>query len=287
MKRNRVFSIMLLIGILSSCVSLEDKNLTVQERAETNIIGSVTATFTSFQFFNIPNKTNIKNKAYAELKKIAQREYGGNIDIRNITIAGGFALPELLNIGVGISLGILGFYDAFEGSHSLSDILIGAAPIPFIIGNFQKLTVTGDVVQFNAVSGSNQMLVNNVQNSMMAISDELIKTLPKGATIAVLSMSSNDRTLSETALDELEYSLVDSKQFIIVDRAKLDQIRNEQNLQAAGDISDDSAVSMGNIYGWNIVILGSISSTGSRGRITVKALDVKTAQIVTMAREQF
>jgi TolB-like protein len=105
--------------------------------------------------------------------------------------------------------------------------------------------------------------------------------------IAVLTIASNDNKLSESAIDELEFNLVDSKKVTIVDRNRLDQIRKEQNFQLSGDVSDDSAVSIGNMLGANIVIVGTISTTGSRGRITIRALDVKTAQIVTMARESF
>jgi curli biogenesis system outer membrane secretion channel CsgG len=122
---------------------------------------------------------------------------------------------------------------------------------------------------------------------MAAISDELIDTLPQNSRIAVLSMSSDERTLSETAVDELEFNLVDARKFTVVDRGRLDQIRREQNFQLSGEVSDNSAVSIGNMLGANIVIVGTISVNGSRGRITVRALDTKTAQIVTMAREQF
>jgi hypothetical protein len=41
------------------------------------------------------------------------------------------------------------------------------------------------------------------------------------------------------------------------------------------------------MLGANIVITGSISGAGTIQRLTIKALDVQTAQILTMAREQF
>jgi curli biogenesis system outer membrane secretion channel CsgG len=122
---------------------------------------------------------------------------------------------------------------------------------------------------------------------MAAISDELIDTLPQNSRIAVLSMNSDDRTLSETAVDELEFNLVDARKFTVLDRGRLDQIRREQNFQLSGEVNDNSAVSVGNMLGANIVIVGTINVSGSRRRITVRALDTKTAQIVTMAREQF
>ena len=69
--------------------------------------------------------------------------------------------------------------------------------------------------------------------------------------------------------------------------SRLDQIRSEQNFQISGDVDDDSAISIGNMLGANIVITGDISSVGGVNRLVLRALDVRTAQILTMAREQF
>jgi curli biogenesis system outer membrane secretion channel CsgG len=88
-------------------------------------------------------------------------------------------------------------------------------------------------------------------------------------------------------MDELEFQLVDSQEFNMVDRKTLDAVRTEQNFQMSGEVNDESAVSIGQMLGANIFITGNITGTGDIQRLTVKALDVKTAKIVTMAREQF
>jgi len=67
----------------------------------------------------------------------------------------------------------------------------------------------------------------------------------------------------------------------------LDIIRAEQNFQMSGEVSEESAISIGQMLGANIVITGSITGTGTNQRLSIKALDVKTAQIVTMVRETF
>jgi hypothetical protein len=115
----------------------------------------------------------------------------------------------------------------------------------------------------------------------------LIDGLPDRSKIAVLTISSKDRDSAIFVMDELEFQLVDTGSFTVVDRKTLDQVRNEQNFQSSGGVDDDSAVSMGKMLGADIVITGSISGTGSTQRLTLKALDVQTAQIVTMARESF
>jgi TolB-like protein len=128
---------------------------------------------------------------------------------------------------------------------------------------------------------------SSIEEAITNVCDTLIADLPRRSTVAVLSVSSRDRELATFTVDEIEFQLVDSKQFDMVDRKTLDSIRDEQNFQMSGDVSDSSAVSIGNMLGANVVITGAITGSGDRQRLTVKALDVKTAKIVTMAREQF
>ena len=57
----------------------------------------------------------------------------------------------------------------------------------------------------------------------------------------------------------------------------------EQNFQLSGYVDDDSAVSIGKFLGATVVITGSISGTGSRKRLILRALDVQTAEILAMS----
>jgi TolB-like protein len=128
---------------------------------------------------------------------------------------------------------------------------------------------------------------NDLEGAVLKICETLINDLPKNKTIAVLSMSSRNRDTATFVVEELEFQLVDSREFRIVDRATLDKIRAEQNFQLSGDVDYNSAVSIGRMLGANIVITGTITGSGTSQRLTIKALDVQTAQIITMARESF
>jgi hypothetical protein len=85
----------------------------------------------------------------------------------------------------------------------------------------------------------------------------------------------------------LEFQLVASRKFSIVNRSALDAVRAEQNFQLSGDVSDESAVSIGQMLGASIVIIGNVTPVGANQRLSLSALDVRTAEIVTMAREDF
>jgi TolB-like protein len=126
-----------------------------------------------------------------------------------------------------------------------------------------------------------------IEGAVNRASDELTGTLPSNVIIAVLNVSSYDYDTATFVIDELEYRLVAERRFRVVDRKTLDTIRAEQNFQMSGDVDDDSAVSIGKMLGANIVITGAITGSGASQRLTLKALDVRTAQIVTMAREAY
>jgi TolB-like protein len=114
-----------------------------------------------------------------------------------------------------------------------------------------------------------------------------IRSLEKNSTVAIISVSARDEDLAEFIIDELAFVLVDSGQFKVVDRNSLDVIKNEQQFQISGEVDDNSAVSIGNMLGANIVITGTIGGTESARRLRMKALDVKTAEILAMASERY
>ncbi|MDR3200195.1 MAG: CsgG/HfaB family protein [Spirochaetales bacterium] len=127
----------------------------------------------------------------------------------------------------------------------------------------------------------------SVEDALYKAGDELIKALPKNSTVAIISVASNDTEMAEFVIDELAYVIVNAGSFKVVDRKSLDTIRSEQKFQMAGEVDDDSAVSIGKLLGANIVITGNIGGSGSTRRLRLKALDVKTAQIVAMSSQPF
>jgi len=111
--------------------------------------------------------------------------------------------------------------------------------------------------------------------------------IPRGATLGILSMASDDKELAEFVIEELTYLLVNTRKFTVVDRKSLDSVMAEQRFQMSGDVDDNTAVSIGKMLGASIVITGTVGGSGSTRRLSVKALDVTTARIEAMAREPF
>jgi TolB-like protein len=249
----------MVICFLDSCVSTQTRMLGPDERSNIEMLGSVTANFISFQGLHWVNEDAIQRQAYAKLMDVAKKQYAGkNIDVVNVTASGSFNPLTLLT-----------------------------SYVTMFLTNVQTVTATGDVVSYNSGTGTNRANQEKLRIAIEMVCKDLINKLPRGSTIAVLSIGSQDRSASEYTVDEIEYILVNNGRFIIVNRGQLDRVREEQNFQMSGDVSDNSAVSIGNILGASIVITGTITTNGSAGRITIRALDVKTAQIVTMTRGEY
>jgi TolB-like protein len=126
----------------------------------------------------------------------------------------------------------------------------------------------------------------SAEDTIRRISEKFIDVLPENAIIAALNIYANDQDIARLITDELQFHLVESGKFTVVDRRSLDVIRAEQNFQMSGAVSDESAVSIGSFLGANIVITGEISGSEDTRRLTMKALDVKTGEIIANAREQ-
>jgi TolB-like protein len=80
-------------------------------------------------------------------------------------------------------------------------------------------------------------------------------------------------------LEELSGYLVNSRKLVVVDRNNLNVIRQEEQFQLSGEVSDESAQSIGKKLGAQVVVSGSLSSTGKVYRFRIRALVVETAVV--------
>lgn len=142
----------------------------------------------------------------------------------------------------------------------------------------------------NAQSSSSKRKSSSASSldaAVVQVAEYFAQDIKEGQKIAVLSISGRNADERDFVLEELSYQLVETRRFSVVDRRSLDTIRREQQFQLSGEVSDDSAVSIGQLLGAEVVITGSISGTDSLRRLRVKALDVKTGEIVAMESIRF
>ena len=124
----------------------------------------------------------------------------------------------------------------------------------------------------------------SLNNAVIAAGMDLTRSLENDNVVAIINFVSPSEALSRHVVDELTSFLVQSRQFRVVDRARLDLIRSEQNFQMSGDVSDESMQSIGQFLGAQSVITGSFERFGAEWHLTINSLNVESAQIESMYR---
>jgi len=112
------------------------------------------------------------------------------------------------------------------------------------------------------------------------------KDIPLRSRLAIVGIDSTNSNEAAFYVNELTLQFVNSKNYTVVDRSNIDAVLSEQNFQMSGYVDDDAFVSIGKFIGAQVVITGSISRTGSQKRMVVKAIDVLTSKILSMASVQ-
>jgi len=104
------------------------------------------------------------------------------------------------------------------------------------------------------------------------------KIQPKSK-VVFLNIQSVFPDLSEYIISVLSENAVNDNVFLVVDRQQLDVIRSELNFQLSGEVSDESAQSIGQMLGAQTIVSGTVTKIGALYRLQVKAIAVQTAAI--------
>jgi len=118
-----------------------------------------------------------------------------------------------------------------------------------------------------------------IQNSVSHIQDGL----NQGATIVVYQFQSQNARISDYILKELFNLLVNSRDFVVLDRTAQDVIDAELDFQfnqSAGMISDDSLASLTKRIGAEAIITGSLDDTGNEYRFRMRVIGTETTAAV-------
>jgi TolB-like protein len=131
----------------------------------------------------------------------------------------------------------------------------------------------------NCASSQTGSSLDELDAAVREASNYLNNNIPKGNKLVILNFQSEHQALSEYIIDELISNTVNDRVFTVVDRANLALVLAEHNFQLSGEVSDESAVSIGQMLGAQTIVSGAISQIGDLFRLRVRALDVKTAEI--------
>jgi len=133
-------------------------------------------------------------------------------------------------------------------------------------------------------SAPQQTVINSGSEQLDSViregSDYIISKLPIKSRIGVVNMNSSSVNLSIYVIDSIVMHLVNRDNFVVIERSQLETVQREQKYQLSGEVSDETAVSIGKQLGTQMIITGSILPFGNDYSLRLKITDVQTAQII-------
>jgi curli biogenesis system outer membrane secretion channel CsgG len=104
--------------------------------------------------------------------------------------------------------------------------------------------------------------------------------IPSGTSIAMVSIETQEKRLSDYIINELTNVIVNKGTLRVVTRQKIDRLQDELHFNMSGFVSDDTAQSIGNMVGAEIIVIGSITLIGNVYRLNIQTLKTATGEIL-------
>jgi hypothetical protein len=117
----------------------------------------------------------------------------------------------------------------------------------------------------------------SLDTALSDIAAYYVENLPAHAKIALVNFDSDAPLLSDYIFEELWVRFEDSRSFVLVDRQNLELIQKELDYQYSGNVSDESAQSIGKQFGPQTLVYGKITPLGGEYRLVVHATDIERA----------
>ncbi|GAB6390842.1 MAG: CsgG/HfaB family protein [Treponematales bacterium] len=159
-----------------------------------------------------------------------------------------------------MKLAVLGF--------SLSILILSCASVPVRTAPQSAQTTSEDTVP-------------QILNTALHVGvDYLSGRMPSNAKVAVVSAYSPTENLSNYIIDTAIMHLVNKDKLTVIKRSEIGALQKKQMYQASGEVSDETAVSIGHQLGVQVIITGAIIEIGDKYSLLLKALDVEAARIL-------
>ena len=147
----------------------------------------------------------------------------------------------------------------------------------------KKITVTAiavyTVFALTACATTKANKTVTLDQAIQEAAKNIENTVQAGQKIAVLNFTSPTEQFSAYVIDELSIQLANGRKVVVVDRRELDLIRQEEQFQLSGEVSDESALSIGKKLGAQFIVSGSLNAMGNAYRFRVRVLNVENAVV--------
>ncbi len=103
---------------------------------------------------------------------------------------------------------------------------------------------------------------------------------PEHARVGFVNISQTEKDVVDLCIDEISLRLMNTGEITVVDRSQTSLLMEEQNFQLSGAVSDDTIVSIGHTLGANVLVVVSITGSGTLRRLNFRVLDVETSKVL-------
>jgi TolB-like protein len=105
-------------------------------------------------------------------------------------------------------------------------------------------------------------------------SEKIVGELPRKSRVAIVVFESENNNFSDFIMEEITGALVDQG-IEVADRQNLEYVYKELGFQISGDVSDETAQSIGKFLGVKLVITGQLINLGNSYRYRAIAIHVE------------
>ena len=127
-----------------------------------------------------------------------------------------------------------------------------------------------------------------VKSTKLKQNDSVKIYIPK-KTIAIMDFSligMMDNSINKFAMEDMTTRMVQSGQYIVVERDKLNSILKEQELADSGLLDERSSSKIGKLVAADIILTGSFAKQGNKWNINLRLVDVTTGIIISAINEK-
>lgn len=133
------------------------------------------------------------------------------------------------------------------------------------------------------ISAAGAQKVYRLDAGIAKMASNLATRLPMGTKVVVYDINATTPEASSYIIDGLTIGLLSSGNLRLVDRTNLSKVRSELAFQMSGDVSDESAQRLGEMLGAETLVTGSFDLFKGKYRLSIKAIEVESAEIQFMA----
>ena len=99
----------------------------------------------------------------------------------------------------------------------------------------------------------------SIEQAISYSAENISNNLSENTAVAIINIDSPISALSYYVMEELSHLLIQNKKLIVLDRSSiLNIVRDELDFQMSGEVSDESAKSIGKFIGAHSIITGTI-----------------------------